>query len=539
MYTIWLKRSSPQNIVIGGAAGAFPPLVGWAAMTGGLDLAAVYLFAIVFYWTPPHFWALALIKQADYARAGIPMMPVVRGEARTKYEMLVYTLILLPLTILPSFFGALGPFYGVAAALLGARLLWYCIRLLRERTVTPVAWGMYRYSLLYLALLFVAMGVDRALPFGRPAAPRSSFSTRRRSRSAFRRAGISTIRMTASFTETAKRRLPPPGRLMRLWPRVKPYHGKLVIATLALVASGLLALAFPMAVRYLLDAAFVNRDRELLDRIAIGLVLLFTVQAVLNYVQAYLLSAVGEQAVAGLREELFARLLEMPPGFFAERRTGELTSRLTADIGLLQGVLSHQVSEFSRQILSLVGGVILLTYLQPRLTLTALARGAARGGVRHLLRPPAPDDHHRGPGPPGRGDGRRGGGVLPDPDGAELRPGADRAGPLRRAGGGERPDGAASGPGSAGVFFGMLTLLHLRRHHLRALAGGAPGAGGAAHRRIAGLVPALHHHDRGLHRGAGLAASAPIRRRSVRRSGSSRFSRWTRRSPTRRRRPGW
>jgi subfamily B ATP-binding cassette protein MsbA len=179
--------------------------------------------------------------------------------------------------------------------------------------------------------------------------------------------------MTASITETAKRRLPPPGRLMRLWPRVKPYRGKLAIATFALVASGLLALAFPMAVRYLLDAAFVNRDRELLDRIAIGLVLLFTVQAGLNYVQAYLLSAVGEQSVAGLRKELFARLLEMPPGFFAERRTGELTSRLTADIGLLQGVLSHQVSEFSRQILSLVGGVILLTWLQPRLTLTALA----------------------------------------------------------------------------------------------------------------------------------------------------------------------
>jgi protoheme IX farnesyltransferase len=171
IYTIWLKRSSPQNIVVGGAAGAFPPLVGWAAVTGGLDLAAVYLFAIIFYWTPPHFWALALVKQADYARAGIPMLPVVRGEARTKYEMLVYTLILLPLTILPSFFGALGPFYGVAAALLGARLLWYCIRLLRERGTTPLAWSMYRYSLLYLALLFAAMGVDRALPFSRPPAP--------------------------------------------------------------------------------------------------------------------------------------------------------------------------------------------------------------------------------------------------------------------------------------------------------------------------------------------------------------------------------
>jgi protoheme IX farnesyltransferase len=169
VYTIWLKRTTPQNIVIGGAAGAFPPLVGWAAMTGRLDLVAVYLFAIIFYWTPPHFWALALIKQADYARAGIPMMPVVRGEARTKYEMTVYTLMLLPLTIMPTLFGALGLFYGVAAALLGARLLWYCIRLLRERSVTPVAWQMYRYSLLYLALLFVAMGIDRALPFNRPA----------------------------------------------------------------------------------------------------------------------------------------------------------------------------------------------------------------------------------------------------------------------------------------------------------------------------------------------------------------------------------
>jgi protoheme IX farnesyltransferase len=172
IYTIWLKRTSPQNIVIGGAAGAFPPLVGWAAMTGRIDLAAVYLFAIIFYWTPPHFWALALLKQADYARAGIPMMPVVRGEARTKYEMLVYTLVLLPLTIMPTLFGAFGVFYGAAAAILGARLLWYCVRLIRERSVSPVAWQMYRYSLLYLALLFVAMGVDRALPFGHRAASR-------------------------------------------------------------------------------------------------------------------------------------------------------------------------------------------------------------------------------------------------------------------------------------------------------------------------------------------------------------------------------
>jgi protoheme IX farnesyltransferase len=166
IYTIWLKRTSPQNIVIGGAAGAFPPLVGWAAMTGRIDLAAIYLFAIIFYWTPPHFWALALIKRSEYAKAGIPMMPVVRGEARTKFEMLAYTLILLPLTLMPAFFGAMGAFYGVAAALLGARLLWYCIQLRREPSSGPLAWRMYRYSLVYLALLFVAMGVDRALPFG-------------------------------------------------------------------------------------------------------------------------------------------------------------------------------------------------------------------------------------------------------------------------------------------------------------------------------------------------------------------------------------
>ena len=146
----------------------------------------------------------------------------------------------------------------------------------------------------------------------------------------------------------------------------------LALATLTLVLSALIGLAFPMVVRYLLDAAFIEKSRSVLDRIAVGLVLLFSVQALLNYAQTYLLSAVGERVVAGLRQELFSRLLMMPPGFFAERRTGELTSRLTTDIGLLQGVLSHQIAEFSRQMLALVGGIILLTLMQPRLTLTAL-----------------------------------------------------------------------------------------------------------------------------------------------------------------------
>jgi protoheme IX farnesyltransferase len=166
VYTVWLKRLSPQNIVIGGAAGAFPPLVGWTAMTGSIDLAAIYLFAIIFFWTPPHFWALALIKRQDYAKAGVPMMPVVVGEHWTKVQMLAYTLMLIPLTVMPSVFGALGLFYAVAALALGGRLLWYCIKVLREETVTATAWKMYKFSLLYLALLFVAMGLDRALPFG-------------------------------------------------------------------------------------------------------------------------------------------------------------------------------------------------------------------------------------------------------------------------------------------------------------------------------------------------------------------------------------
>ncbi len=166
IYTIWLKRLTSQNIVIGGAAGAFPPLVGWTAMTGSLDLAALYLFAIIFFWTPPHFWALALIKRQDYAKAGIPMMPVVVGEHWTKVQMLAYTLMLIPLTIMPTVFGALGLFYAGAALLLGGRLLWLAIRVLREVGVSATTWKMYKFSLLYLALLFLAMGLDRAIPFG-------------------------------------------------------------------------------------------------------------------------------------------------------------------------------------------------------------------------------------------------------------------------------------------------------------------------------------------------------------------------------------
>jgi subfamily B ATP-binding cassette protein MsbA len=178
--------------------------------------------------------------------------------------------------------------------------------------------------------------------------------------------------MTSQQTTPALRRLPAPGQLARLWPRVRPYRGGLALATLALLASAGIGLAFPQIVRYLLDAAFLRHDRGLLDRIGVLLLVLFAVQAGLNYVQTYYLSATGERAVAGLRRELFDKLLTMPPGFFADRRTGELTSRLTTDIGLLQSVMSHQIAEFSRQALALLGGVVILSLMQPRLTFTAL-----------------------------------------------------------------------------------------------------------------------------------------------------------------------
>jgi len=161
VYTRWLKRTTPQNIVIGGAAGAFPPLVGWAAMTGALDLTAVYLFMIVFYWTPPHFWALALLKQIDYGKAGIPMAPLVWGERETMGQMIWYNVILVALTLLPVSYGAFGTFYLVSALVLGAILLAGVVRVSLVADWTKAAWQVYRFSLLYLALLFVAMVIDR------------------------------------------------------------------------------------------------------------------------------------------------------------------------------------------------------------------------------------------------------------------------------------------------------------------------------------------------------------------------------------------
>ena len=164
VYTRWLKRTSPQNIVIGGAAGAFPPLVGWAAATGEISLTSVYLFMIVFFWTPPHFWALALVKPKDYGRVGVPMAPNVWGERETMRQMLLSTLILIPLS--------LGPVtYGVLATALGLWFLRDVLRVLRSADFVQPAWALYRNSLLYLALLFAAMAIDGVVARGTEVPP--------------------------------------------------------------------------------------------------------------------------------------------------------------------------------------------------------------------------------------------------------------------------------------------------------------------------------------------------------------------------------
>jgi heme o synthase len=162
VYTRWLKRSTPQNIVIGGAAGAVPPLVGYAAATGNLTLTALALFLIVFFWTPPHFWALALLIKRDYAAAGIPMLPVVRGERQTARSIVVYSFVLVGVTLLPVLGRTLGPLYLVSAAVLGAAFIGLALALQR-RTTPARARRLFSYSLAYLALLFVAMAIDPVL----------------------------------------------------------------------------------------------------------------------------------------------------------------------------------------------------------------------------------------------------------------------------------------------------------------------------------------------------------------------------------------
>jgi protoheme IX farnesyltransferase len=162
VYTLWLKRSTPQNIVIGGAAGAVPPLVAWAATTGSLSWSAVYLFAIVFYWTPPHFWALSLLMKDEYAKAGVPMMPVVRGEDETRKQIVLYTGLLFLVTQLPVCGGLLGAFYMVVAAVLSGLFGVGALALQRSRGRRD-ALRLYLFSLAYLAVLFAAMVIDAKL----------------------------------------------------------------------------------------------------------------------------------------------------------------------------------------------------------------------------------------------------------------------------------------------------------------------------------------------------------------------------------------
>ncbi len=165
IYTIWLKRSTPQNIVIGGAAGALPPVIGWAAVTGGLSIEPLVLFVVIFMWTPPHFWALALFRNDDYVRANVPMMPVVAGESETRRQILIYALLLAPLAMVPTLIGMTSMAYGVVVAALGmnfVRLSWVLYR----RPDDAAARRLFAFSILYLFLLFLGLVVDRLLVNG-------------------------------------------------------------------------------------------------------------------------------------------------------------------------------------------------------------------------------------------------------------------------------------------------------------------------------------------------------------------------------------
>jgi protoheme IX farnesyltransferase len=162
IYTMWLKRSTPQNIVIGGAAGAFPPMIGWAAVTGDISLPSIVLFLIIFLWTPPHFWALALYKQGDYGAAGIPMLPNVAGEQATKVQILVYSVILVATSLIPSFIGMSGWLYTLVAVITGTSFVYLAARLYRadDARMKKVARSLFTYSLSYLALIFFALMTD-------------------------------------------------------------------------------------------------------------------------------------------------------------------------------------------------------------------------------------------------------------------------------------------------------------------------------------------------------------------------------------------
>ncbi len=163
VYTIWLKRRTPQNIVIGGAAGAFPPMIGWAAVTGDVGLGAISLFALIFMWTPPHFWALSLYKSGDYAAAGIPMLPVVAGTGETKRQIVLYALLLVPVSLVPSFLGVTGIVYAAVAAAMSLAFLILTWRLWRAKDEASAP-RLFGFSILYLFVLFATMIAERLIP---------------------------------------------------------------------------------------------------------------------------------------------------------------------------------------------------------------------------------------------------------------------------------------------------------------------------------------------------------------------------------------
>ncbi len=164
VYTMWLKRRTPQNIVIGGAAGAFPPMIGWAAVTGTVSIESILLFLIIFMWTPPHFWALALYRCRDYERVGVPMLPVVAGRLETRRQIVIYSALLVPLAVLPALMGFAGAFYGATAIILGAIFMALALRIWSaqdDRLIDHAARQLFRFSILYLFLIFAALLVER------------------------------------------------------------------------------------------------------------------------------------------------------------------------------------------------------------------------------------------------------------------------------------------------------------------------------------------------------------------------------------------
>ncbi|MBE3112269.1 MAG: protoheme IX farnesyltransferase, partial [Acidobacteria bacterium] len=169
VYTMWLKRWTPQNIVIGGAAGAVPPMIGWAAATGSVSFASFVLFLIIFVWTPPHFWALAILRTGDYARAGVPMLPVVKGADETRRQILIYSIVLAPLGVVPAFIGLGGVLYAAASVILGVLFVLFAWQCYRERTgekADRAAKQLFAYSVLYLFLLFAALLVEHGFGIG-------------------------------------------------------------------------------------------------------------------------------------------------------------------------------------------------------------------------------------------------------------------------------------------------------------------------------------------------------------------------------------